>query len=553
MSILMKKNNHSAQIAHKPFSYGLGVMKKFVAGFLSVGVWPINLLTLLGLLTLSITLTSCLEQNLNNEVMTNASHQEHYRPQFHFSPKQNWMNDPNGLVYYDGEYHMFYQHNPFGNLWGNMSWGHAVSEDLVHWEELPLAIAPENDTFIFSGSAVMDYGNTSGLGTPENPAMVALYTGWHEPSRIQHQDVAYSLDKGRTWKKYEGNPVLDIASSDFRDPKVFWYAPQQKWLMLVVLATEHKVQFYESKDLRDWTFASEFGPAGSTGGVWEVPELLELSLDGNSSNKKWILKVDVGNGAVAGGSGGQYFVGQFDGTRFIPEEEPSKIRWLDYGSDFYAAITWSGLKKHDGRDVWLGWLSNWRYAAGVPTDPWRGAQSIPRSLGLRTFSDGIQLTQQPVKELEQLRGTHKSWQNKFYTTGTMQLNDLPGGNLEIIATVRPWWPGQFGLRLQGAEGEALVVGYDSGTNSLFLDRRNCGEAGFHPDFAAYQEGPLPLEAGTVTIRVLIDESSVEVFGNDRTVITSLFFPRAEGKLEFFVEGGAVNVKSLDVWTLRSIW
>lgn len=496
-------------------------------------------------------LTSCGVRALDNEVVQQASYNERHRPQFHFSPKQNWMNDPNGLVYFDGEYHLFYQHNPFGNVWGNMTWGHAVSKDLVHWEELPLAIVPENDTFIFSGSIVVDINNTSGLGTPENPAMVALYTAWHEPSKIQRQDLAYSLDKGRTWKKYERNPVLDIGSTEFRDPKVFWYAPQQKWIMLVVLAVEHKVQFYESKNLLEWKFLSDFGPAGSTGGVWEVPELLELPLDGNPDNKKWILKVDVGNGAVAGGSGGQYFIGQFDGTRFIPDEDPATIRWLDYGSDFYAAIAYSGMR--DGREVWLGWLNNWRYATSVPTEPWRGAQSIPRTLGLKTFSDGIHLTQQPVKELEQLRNTHKSWRNRFYFPGAMQISDMPGKKFEIIATVRPWLKGKFGLRLRGADGEALVVGYDSRTQKLFVDRRNSGETSFHPEFAAYQEGPLPLENGKVTFRVLIDDSSIEVFGNDRTVITSLFFPRGEGGLEFFVEGGAIGLEGLDVWTLNSIW
>jgi fructan beta-fructosidase len=500
-------------------------------------------------------LTSCTvtTKNKEEEVVQQTSRNERHRPQFHFSPKQNWMNDPNGLVYHDGEYHLFYQHNPSGNVWGNMTWGHAISKDLVHWEELPLAIVPENDTFIFSGGVVVDSKNTSGLGTPDNPPMVALYTAWHEPSKIQRQDLAYSLDKGRTWKKYERNPVIDIGSTEFRDPKVFWYEPQQKWVMLVVLAVEHKVQFYESKNLLEWKLMSEFGPAGATGGVWEVPELLELPLDGKGDNKKWILKVDVGNGAVAGGSGGQYFVGQFDGTRFIPDEEPSNIRWLDHGSDFYAAIAFSGMYQKDGREVWLGWLNNWNYANGVPTDPWRGAQSIPRVLGLKTFSDGIHLTQQPVRELEQLRDTHKSWRNHIYFPGTLQTKDMPGKKFEITATVRPWIKGTFGFRLKGSEGEALVIGYDAKTQKLFLDRRNCGESGFHPEFAAYQEGPLPLENGKVTLRVLIDESSVEVFGNDRTVISSLFFPRGERGLEFFVDSGVIILNTLDVWTLRSIW
>src|SRR4051812_2186555 len=246
---------------------------------------------------------------------------ETYRPQFHFSPEKNWMNDPNGLVYYRGEYHLFFQYNPEGDTWGNMSWGHAVSTDLVHWQQLPLAISHDDNEAIFSGSAVVDYANTSGFGTRKNPAMVAIYTSAFRDGR-QAQSLAYSTDRGRTWTKYAGNPVLDIGSHEFRDPKVQWYAPTRSWLMTVSLSAEHKVRFYSSKDLKSWSLLSEFGPAGAVGGVWECPDLFPLPVDG-SSRRKWVLVVNINPGGIAGGSAAQYFVGDFDGTRFTPDDNGS--------------------------------------------------------------------------------------------------------------------------------------------------------------------------------------------------------------------------------------
>ncbi|HEY5836734.1 GH32 C-terminal domain-containing protein [Streptomyces sp.] len=251
---------------------------------------------------------------------TAPSFQENYRPQVHFTPAKNWMNDPNGLVYYEGEYHLFYQYNPNGNTWGNMSWGHAVSPDLVHWQELPLAIPYEGDQAIFSGSAVVDTDNTSGFGTPDHPAMVAVYTSAYADGR-QAQSLAYSTDRGRTWTKYSGNPVLDVGSRAFRDPKVQWYAPTKSWLMTVSMADEHKVEFYSSKDLKSWSHLSEFGPAGAIGGAWECPDLFPLALDGDANRVKWVLVVNINPGGIAGGSAAQYFVGDFDGTTFTADDE----------------------------------------------------------------------------------------------------------------------------------------------------------------------------------------------------------------------------------------
>ncbi|GAB2718683.1 GH32 C-terminal domain-containing protein [Streptomyces bullii] len=272
---------------------------------------------------------------------------EQYRPQFHFTPAQNWMNDPNGLIWYKGQYHLFFQYNPSGNSWGNMSWGHAVSTDLVHWKQLPVAIPQDDDEMVFSGSVVLDKNNTSGFGTKDNPPLVAVYTSLVKATGIQRQSLAYSTDGGTTWTKYSGNPVLDLNSVNFRDPKVFWYAPTRSWLMAVALSDQHKIAFYSSPDLKHWTHQSDFGPAGATGGVWECPDLFPLPVDGNPKRTKWVLAVNLSPGAIAGGSGAQYFIGDFDGKRFTADDNgtytpPSGSVLQDFESGSYGNWTTTG-------------------------------------------------------------------------------------------------------------------------------------------------------------------------------------------------------------------
>ncbi|MFN0068933.1 MAG: glycoside hydrolase family 32 protein [Limisphaerales bacterium] len=269
---------------------------------------------------------------------------EPWRPQFHFTPERNWMNDPNGMLFHDGEYHLFYQYNPFGNRWGHMSWGHAVSTNLTHWQHLPVALLEENGVMIFSGSAVVDWTNTSGFGRDGRPPLVAIYTGHHTRRPLQNQHIAWSNDRGRTWTKFAGNPVLDIGEADFRDPKVFWHEPTRRWVMVVAWPVHRKVRFYASPNLKDWTHLSDFGPAGSTAGIWECPDLFPLPVEGKSGSPKWALIVNVGSGAPAGGSGCQYFVGEFDGKQFIldstyprptPESVPEGRVLSDFeGSDY---------------------------------------------------------------------------------------------------------------------------------------------------------------------------------------------------------------------------
>jgi sucrose-6-phosphate hydrolase SacC (GH32 family) len=646
-----------------------------------------------------------------------VSYKETYRPQFHFTPEKNWMNDPNGLVYFDGEYHLFYQYNPFGDKWGHMSWGHAVSKDLVHWQNLPVALPEENGVMIFSGSAVVDEKNTSGFGLSGKPPIVAIYTGYHPADGRQDQRIAYSTDRGRTWTKYSGNPVIDIMSTDFRDPKVFWYEPGKRWIMVVVLAAERKVSFYASPDLKRWTHLSDFGPAGAIGGAWECPDLFELPVDGKTGHTKWGLIVNLNPGGVAGGSGAQYFIGSFDGTHFSAEGEdkllpapkgdmvadfegasyrgwtaigsafgsrparatapynkqrvvgtsgsglvnsavrgddaqgtltspafrvsrnyinfligggnrPDELalnlivngevvrtatgatgealdwvtwdvhpfagkeaqiqiidratgrdghilvdhivlsdapamsskdsaRWVDYGKDFYAVVSWSNIPSKDGRRLGIGWMNNWEYGQDIPTSPWRSAQSIPREIGLKTYSDGIHLVQAPVVELQRLRQAHYMLSNKVIAERSDPLSGqrITGKTLEIIATFEPGTASEFGLKVRKGANEETVVGYDAAAAELFVDRSRSGKVDFTPRFPGKHLGPLTAERGRIKLHLFVDWSSIEVFGNDgRTVITDQIFPSPNSDgLSLYAKGGAAKLISLDIWGLQSIW
>src|SRR5215470_16981480 len=326
---------------------------------------------------------------------------EPYRPQVHFSPRRNWTNDPNGLVYFDGEYHLFNQYNPYGNKWGHMSWGHAVSADLVHWKHLPLAIPEKDSVMIFSGSAVIDKTNTSGFAKkPGQVPMVAIYTAHvisdaSKPDDYrQEQHIAYSLDKGRAWTKYSANPVLDIHKKDFRDPKVFWFEKQKKWIMAVVLPHEHRVQFYSSPNLKQWTYMSEFGPAGDVENIWECPDLLQVPIENSGGRKKWVL-INSQQTTM------QYFVGEFDGTSFRSENSSNKIYRPDFGPDYYAAVTYN--LPSNQLPVLLGWANNWTYANDIPTFPWKSAMALPRNLSLRKIGSEWILIQQPIAALNLLR------------------------------------------------------------------------------------------------------------------------------------------------------
>ncbi|MFI9566198.1 GH32 C-terminal domain-containing protein [Streptomyces rishiriensis] len=810
-------------------------------------------------------------------------HSEVYRPQFHFTPEKNWMNDPNGLLYYKGEYHLFYQYNPDGNAWGDMSWGHAVSTDLVHWKELPLALSHDDKEMVFSGSAVVDSNNTTGFGTKKNPPMVAIYTSAYNDGSKQAQSLAYSTDRGRTWNKYQGNPVLDVGSREFRDPKVQWYAPTKSWLMTVSLSTEHKVRFYSSKNLKDWDLLSEFGPAGATGGVWECPDLFPLAVDGDPHHIKWVLVVNINPGGIAGGSAAQYFIGDFDGERFtaedkgaytpptgtvvqdfegadfgtwtttgtafgdgpaagtlagqgtvdgfdgkglansfhsgdgatgsltspaftvdspylnfrigggrhpheagtVPEQGPppagtvladfeggtygawtttgdafgaapatgtlpdqqevsgwlgdglvdtyldgdhttgtltspeftidknhinfligggdhpagsadptalellvdgrvvrsatgkdaealawaswdvgdlagkkaqirivddntggwghlnvdhimlsdtkarpvsqetavnllvdgqvvrsatgsdsetldwasfdlrpyagkeAKIQvvdantagwghvladqftaadkparslvqradWADYGKDYYAAVSWENAP--GGKRYMIGWMNNWDYSGAIPTSPWRGAQSIPREMALRTVNGHIRLTSKPVSSLESLRRGSPATAAGVTVKSTAKPLTGPaskGKALDIEATFSLKDADRFGLKVRtGAGGEETVIGYDTTTQELYVDRTHSGAVDFSSSFLGVQRAPLQAKDGKVRLRILVDWSSVEVFGGSGdAVITDQIFPDpASQGVQVFAENGSVKLDQARVWHLDS--
>lgn len=476
---------------------------------------------------------------------------ERFRPQFHFTPEMNWMNDPNGLVYFDGEYHLFYQHNPYANDWGHMSWGHAISMDLLHWKHLPIALHDEYDLMAFSGSAVVDENNTSGFGMNGKPPLVAIYTG--HGSGLQTQDLAWSNDRGRTWTKYEGNPVIDIGESDFRDPKVFWHPPTKRWVMVVSLAVQKKLRFYGSPDLKQWTLLSEFGPAGVEDKPnWECPDLFELPIENEPGKSHWVLEADMGNGSVAGGSGGEYFTGVFDGTTFTPDS--TKSLWVDFGRDFYAPVSWSNIPASDGRRIWLGWMNNWETCLN-PTAPWRSAMSIPRELTLRRVNGQLKMCQRPVRELDELRTDPVTRKNIQLADAVEQL-PISGQQLDIRLTIKPGKTGSAGVRVLSKGSQHTEIGFDADRNEVYIDRTHSGIVDFHPKFSGRHAAPLDQPyAGEVRLRILVDSCSVEVFVNDGEIaITDLVFPDPDSdQVEVFAAGGSATFETVDAAQLKSVW
>jgi len=477
---------------------------------------------------------------------------EPFRPGFHFTPDRHWMNDPNGMVFFEGEWHLFYQYNPFGDTWGHMSWGHAVSRDLVHWEQLPLALAEEDGVMIFSGSAVVDWQNTSGFGRDGKPPLVALYTGHREGH--QDQRIAYSNDRGRTWTK--AGVVLDVNKPDFRDPKVFWHAPTSRWVMTVALSPEHTIEFYTSPDLKRWTRTGAFGPAGSRGGIWECPDLFPLAIEGGGT--RWVLIVNLNPGAPAGGSGAQYFVGDFDGQRFVAEGDARTPLWADYGADFYAGVSWSDVPAADGRRIWLGWMSNWLYAQQVPTSPWRSAMSVARTLSLRRTNDGLRLVQRPVAELATLRtGAARTFAGGSVAEAGAWLaaqRDLPPLlDVELRFTGVSAAAGAFTLALATGPAESLSLAFEPETKRLLLDRRRSGLVAFHKDFPGVHAAPVRVDGDRLQLRLLLDAASMELFAQDgETVMTEIFFPTGTARtLALSATGAGPRVEGIRIHALNA--
>lgn len=472
------------------------------------------------------------------QVEIRPTYREPYRPVYHFTPPVNWTNDPNGLVFANGLYHLFYQYNPDGMEWGHMSWGHAVSKDLVHWQNWPVAIPEGPEGMIFSGSAVLDSFNTSGLGSASHPPLVAVYTSHYIPDPLhpeqytQSQHIAYSLDGGHTWKKYAHNPVLDLHMRDFRDPKVFWYAPDSQWVMVVSFPVQHQVQFFRSADLIHWQHTGSFGPAGDTSNVWECPDLFPLQVRDASGKPtgrtKWVLMISVQYDV-------QYFMGTFNGKTFVADEPANRIRKVDEGTDFYAATTYNDIPASDGRRICIAWMDNWAYAARIPTFPWRGFMTVPRVFTLREDEeDKPELYQYPVEEIGQLAVDSMQIRNRLVDEAHELPIRLPGKQ----HTDYPFTVGKLSLRLSQIKGtmrlaiaqhgdSAIWVNYDATTGELQIDRRRSGKTDFDPHFPAIISMQLR-PAQQLRLDVYLDKSSAEFFVNGgQKAATLLFFPHPD--------------------------
>lgn len=446
---------------------------------------------------------------------------EKYRPQFHFTPPQHWTNDPNGLVFYDGEYHLFYQHNPFGNTWGHMSWGHAVSRDLIQWEHLPIAIreypdpATGDSTMIFSGTVVVDTNNSSGLCTGPD-CLVAIFTSHVHKGGAglrQHQSLAFSNDRGRTWQLYDKNPILDIQRKDFRDPKVFWHAATSRWIMLAVIPDFFKVQFYASANLREWNLLSEFGSAGDTARIWECPDLFSLPVTNEASTSKWVLSLSGSHPQGPTYVGMQYFIGDFDGTTFTTTQ--TQPRYVDYGKDFYAGIVFNNVAD---KSIMLGWVNNWAYANDIPTGSWRGAMSLPRMLSLAQTPEGVRLKQEfwPIPDTLKM---------------PIDWEEISSGSFGLEATLEDGGT----LELFKAETQTTQIHYENG--QLSLDRLKSQPLHFHPLFPSRETVDIAGRPAAITLQVVVDQSIIEILTADGLyAITNQVFPETNGRI-------AINAKT----------
>ena len=475
---------------------------------------------------------------------------EKHRPQFHFSPPAHWMNDPNGMAYYKGEYHLFYQYYPDSTVWGPMHWGHAISKDLVHWQHLPIALYPDSLGYIFSGSVVVDKNNSTGFQTGAESPLVAIYT-YHDMkgekagrNNFQTQGIAYSTDKVRTWKKYGQNPVIkNTGDRDFRDPKVCWHEASKHWIL--TLAVGNKVQFYRSVNLKNWELAGSFGTAdGNHGGVWECPDLVEIKIPG-SNTTKWVLFVSVGTGAPNGGSGTQYFVGNFDGKTFTNSNAASTVLWADYGCDNYAGVTWSNAPGK--QPVFLGWMSNWQYAQQVPTKAWRSAMTLPRVLSLQPTTAGIRLFTQPAPETILLRN------GSAIDLLSKKEHSYALCELELSVDLTKTTTNNTGIEISNSQHEKLIIGFDKANKQFYIDRTHSGNTNFSKVFSSVPVAPRVSADNKLTMHLYIDRSSVELFADDGSVVmTDLFFPTKDFNTLKLLPGNPIGIQG-KIYALKSTW
>lgn len=499
-----------------------------------------------------------------------TSNTDYYRPVYHHTPLYGWMNDPNGMVYKDGEYHLYFQYNPYGSKWGNMHWGHSVSTDLIHWNHLKPAIARDTLGHIFSGSTVVDKNNTAGYG---DNALIALYTSASD-EHGQIQCMAYSTDDGRTYTKYEKNPVLlpFDGLKDFRDPKVFWYEPDKKWVMIV--SADKEMRFYASQNLKDWEYMSAFGKGyGAQPNQFECPDFIQLPVDGDKNKMKWVMLVNINPGCMFGGSATEYFVGDFDGKEFTCDTKPETVKWLDYGKDHYAAVCISNTGE---RIISIPWMSNWQYANVTPIRQYRGANGLPRELSLYTKDGQIYVAADVVKEVEALRKDTRSF-DPITVKDEYKIDEIvpqTDGAYELEMDITPNTSGVAGFDLMNAKGEVAKIYLDMKSGKLVMDRTASGLVAFgeksephaketddhrktmsvnyQNDFALGTWAPLSLcEGKTYHLNVFVDKCSVEIFvDGGRIAMTNLVFPTEPyNTLRFYTEGGEAQVSNMKVYKL----
>lgn len=499
-----------------------------------------------------------------------TSNTDYYRPEYHHTPLYGWMNDANGLVYKDGEYHLYFQYNPYGSKWGNMHWGHSVSKDLVHWQHLDPAIARDTLGHIFSGSTVIDKNNSAGYG---KDAMIAFYTSASD-EHGQIQCMAYSNDNGRTYTKYENNPILTPFDGlkDFRDPKVFWYEPAQKWYMIV--SADKNMRFYSSTDLKQWEYLSQFGEGyGVKPNQFECPDFIQLPVDGNKDNMKWVMIVNINPGCPFGGSATEYFIGDFDGKEFKCDTDKSVTKWLDFGKDHYATVCFSNT---GDRIIAVPWMSNWQYANVTPIRQYRGANALPRELSLYTKNGEIYMAANVVKETEALRKSTRNIESLSVEGETVidSITDGLNSGVELEMDIVPGKAQTVGFDIMNAKGEKTKIYLDLKSGRAVMDRTESGLIAFGEkaephfkenhdrrktesinyinDFALGTWAPLSLcEGKSYHLNVFVDKCSVELFvDGGRIAMTNLVFPtEVYNSLRFYTEGGKAEVKNLSIHKL----
>lgn len=483
-----------------------------------------------------------------------------FRPTFHFVPEQNWMNEPNGLIKIGSTWHLFFQHNPTGNFWGNLSWGHATSTDLVNWEYLPVAIASENGIQSFTGTSYYDDANTSGLGTAANPPYLAFFTGYFPDTGVQDQRLAYSLDDGTTWTKYRGNPIISRAQEtphdvtgglETRDPKVFFHAPTDKWIMILAHGGQNKLTFWTSPDTKTWTWQSDFTssnipgfPGGITG--WEVPDFFELPIDG-STQKKWVMLITPAAGSPAGGNGVFGVTGSFDGTKFTAESVDSATMWLDYGRDFDGALSWENVPASDGRRILASVMNS--YGGNPPTNTWKGMLSFPRTLKLKQVDGKLRFLQQPVEELDSASTSLTRITNQTIEPGQTMLSSYHGRALDIRISFIPTAGSTLSLAVRKGGSEQTVIKYAQSSGTLTVDRNTSGNISYDSAAGGIHTTTFWADSsGVVHLRVLVDECSVEVYGGEgQAVISNLVFPSTTSDgLSLTTTGGNAQLQSVEV-------